>query len=170
MGRIFKRSSHHIFVRSLIIRHSNGLSLQKWHQKYELEAVATLSEQLVNAMANYISGCHEIPIEKSCDFSSSSMDTIKSEIADKRELAKVLVWNKNLEIVEVLSFSNNLKSQKLSKHNEPVLLIHEMGESSCSDKMRKLIKESYRKKPETAVITLDYSSVVSCFSVLYLWL
>ena len=79
--------------------------------------MATLSEQLVNAMANYISGCYEIPIEKSCDFSSSSMDTIKSEIADNRELAKVLVWNKNLEIVEVLSLSNNLESQELSKFN-----------------------------------------------------
>ena len=126
--------------------------------------MATLSEQLVNTMANYISGCYDIPIEKSCDFSSSSIDTIKSEIADKRELAKVLVWNKNLEIVEVLSLSNNLESQELSKFNKSVLLIHAMGESSCSDKMWKLIQESYIEKPETAVITLDYSSVVSCFS------
>ena len=131
--------------------------------------MATLSEQLVNAMANYISGCHEIPIEKSCDFSSSSMDTIKSEIADNSELAKVLVWNKNLEIVEVLFLSNNLESQELSKLNESVLLIHDMGESSCSDKMRQLIKESYTEKPETAVITLDYSSIVSCFSAFHLY-
>ena len=137
---------------------------------YELEAVATLSKQLVNAMANYISGCHEIPIEKSCDFSSSSMDTIKSEIADKRELAKVLVWNRNLEIAEVLSLSNNLESQELSKLNESVLLIHDMGESSCSDKMRQLIEETYTEKPETAVITLDYSSIVSCFSAFHLWI
>ena len=132
---------------------------------YELEAVATLSEQLVNAMANYISGCHEIPIEKSCDFSSSSMDTIESEIADNSKLAKVLVWNKNLEIVEVLSlYYNNLESQALSKFNKSVLLIHDMGESSCSEKMLQLIKESYTEKPETAVITLDYSSIVSSFS------
>ena len=100
--------------------------------------MATLSEQLVNVMANYLSGCDEIPIEKFCDFSSSSMDTIKSEIADKRELAKVLVWNRNLEIAEVLSLSNNLESQELSKFNESVLLIHDMGESSCSDKMREV--------------------------------
>ena len=152
---------HRIVVRSLAVRHPNGLSLRRWYQKYEIEAVATLTEQLVNAMANYISGCHEIPIEKSCDFSSSSMNTIKSEFADKRELAKVLVWNKNLEIVEVLSLSNKLESQELSKFNKYVLLIHDMGESSCSDNMRKLIKESYKEKPETAVITLDYSSVVS---------
>ena len=131
--------------------------------------MATLSEQLVNAMANYISGCYEIPIEKSCDLSSSSIDTIKSEIADNRELAKVLVWNKNLKIVEVLSLSNNLESQDLSKFNESVLLIHDMGESSCSDKMWQLIQESYTEKRETAVITLDYSSVVSCFSAFHLW-
>jgi hypothetical protein len=152
---------HRIVVRSLAVRHPNGLSLRRWYQKYEIEAVATLTEQLVNAMANYISACHEIPIEKSCDFSSSSMDTVKSEFADKRELAKVLVWNKNLEIVEVLSLSNKLESQELSKFNKSVLLIHDMGESSCSDNMRKLIKESYKEKLETAVITLDYSSVVS---------
>ena len=132
--------------------------------------MATLSEQLVNVMANYLSGCDEIPIEKSCDFSSSSMDTIKSEIADKRELAKVLVWNRNLEIAEVLSLSNNLESQELSKLNESVLLIHDMGESSCSDKMRQLIEETYTEKPETAVITLDYSSIVSCFSAFHLWI
>ena len=145
----------------LAVKHSNNLSLRRWYQEYELKAVATLSEQLVNTMANYISGCYDIPIEKSCDFSSSSMDTIKSEIADKRELTKILVWNKNLEIVEALSLSNNLESQELSKFKESVLLIHDMGESSCSDKMFQLIQESYTKKPETAVITLDYSSIVS---------
>ena len=152
---------HRIVVRSLAVRHPNGLSLRRWYQKYEIEAVATLTEQLVNAMANYISACHEIPIEKSCDFSSSSMNTIKSEFADKRELSKVLVWNKNLEIVEVLSLSNKLESQELSKFNESVLLIHDMGESSCSERIRKLIKDSYRKKPDNIVITIDYSPIVS---------
>ena len=73
---------------------------------------------------------------------------------------KILVWSKNLEIKESLSLSN-YKSQKLDKFKEIILLIHDMGESSCSNKMNKLIRRSYVKKPEAAVISLDYSSIVS---------
>ena len=126
----------------------------------EKKAIATLSEQLVNAMHDYISGCSIIPIGKSCYFSQRSMDTIKSEISEKKELVKILVWSKNLEIKEALSLTN-YKSQELDKVKEIVLLIHDMGESSCSNKMKNLISRSYIKKPEAAVLSLDYSSIVS---------
>ena len=122
--------------------------------------MATLSEQLVNAMANYISGCDEIPIEKSCDFSSSSMDTIKNEISRKKELVKILVWSKNLEIKESLSLSN-YNSQEIDQFKEVVLLIHDMGESSCSNKTKNLIRRSFIEKPHASVLSLDYSSIVS---------
>jgi hypothetical protein len=39
--------------------------------------------------------------------------------------------------------------------------MHDMGESSCSNKMKKLIRRIYAKKPEAAVISIDYSSIVS---------
>ena len=126
----------------------------------EKKAIATLSEQLVIAMHDYISGCSIIPIENSCYFSQRSMGTIQSEISGKRELMKILVWNKNLEIKESLSLSN-YKSQEIDKFKQIVLLIHDMGESSCSNKMKNLIRRSYIKKPEAAVLSLDYSSIVS---------
>ena len=134
--------------------------LLKWIQKDEKEAVAVLSEQLVNAMHDYISECNIIPIGKSCYSNTRLMDTIKSDISDKKESVKILVWNKDLEIVEALSLSN-YKSEEIDKFKEVVLLIHDMGESSCSNKMNKLIRRSYVKKPEAAVISLDYSSIVS---------
>ena len=123
-------------------------------------AIATLSQQLVIAMHDYISGCSIIPIEKSCYTSQRSMDTIKGEISGKKELVKILVWSKNLEIKESLSLSN-YKSQELYKFKEIVLLVHDMGESSCSKRMKKLIRRSYKNKPDAAVLTLDYSSIVS---------
>jgi hypothetical protein len=133
---------------------------EKLLKNYEKKLIATLSEQLVNAMHDYISGCSIIPIEKFCYTSQSSMDTIKSEISGKKELVKILVWSKNLEIKEALSLSN-YESQELDKFKENVLFIHDMGESSCSNKMKKLIGRSYIKKPEAAVLSLDYSSIVS---------
>ena len=133
---------------------------EKLLKNYEKKLIATLSEQLVNAMHDYISGCSIIPIEKFCYTSQSSMDTIKSEISGKKELVKILVWSKNLEIKEALSLSN-YESQELDKFKEIVLFIHDMGESSCSNKMKKLIGRSYIKKPEAAVLSLDYSSIVS---------
>ena len=134
--------------------------LLKWIQKDEKEAVAALSEQLVNAMHDYISECNIIPIGKSCYSNIRSMDTIKSDISDKKESVKILVWNKDVEIVEALSLSN-YKSQEIDKYKELVLLIHDMGESSCSKRMKKLIRRSYKNKPKAAVLTLDYSSIVS---------
>ena len=135
--------------------------LKKWIQKDEKQAVADLSEQLVNAMHDYISECNILPIGKSCYSSQRSMDTIKSDISDKKESVKILVWNKDLEIKESLSLSN-YKSQEIDKYKEVVLLIHDMGESSCSNKTKNLIRRSYIEKPEAAVLSLDYSSIVSC--------
>ena len=126
----------------------------------EKKAIATLSEQLVIAMHDYISGCNFIPIEKSCYTSQRSMETIQSEISRKNRLLQILVWSKNLEIKEALSLSN-YKSQELDKFKEIVLLVHDMGESSCSKRMKKLIRRSYKNKPDAAVLTLDYSSIVS---------
>ena len=129
-------------------------------QKDKNQAVAALSEQLVNAMHDYISGCSIIPIGKSCYSNIRSMDTIKSDISDKKESVKILVWNKDLEIVEALSLSN-YKSEEIDKFKEVVLLIHDMGESSCSNKTKKLIRRLYIEKPNASVLSLDYSSIVS---------
>ena len=134
--------------------------LKKWILEDEKQAVADLSEQLVNAMHDYISECNIIPIGKSCYSNIRSMDTIKSDISDKKESVKILVWNKNLEIVEALSLSN-YNSQEIDKFKEVVLLIHDMGESSCSNKTKKLIRRLYIEKPNASVLSLDYSSIVS---------
>ena len=125
----------------------------------EKKLIATLSEQLVNAMHDYISECSIFPIGKSCYSSIRSMDTIKSEISDKKESVKILVWNKDVEIVEALSLSN-YRSQDIDKYNGVVLLIHDMGELSCSKKMKDWIRRSYIEKPYAAVLSLDYSSIV----------
>ena len=134
--------------------------LKKWILEDEKQAVADLSEQLVNAMHDYISECNIIPIGKSCYSNIRSMDTIKSDISDKKESVKILVWNTNLEIVEALSLSN-YNSQEIDKFKEVVLLIHDMGESSCSNKTKKLIRRLYIEKPNASVLSLDYSSIVS---------
>ena len=131
------------------------------HQKLipndEKTAIATLSEQLLIAMHDYISGCSIIPIGKSCYFSQRSIETIRTEISGKRELMKILVWNKNLEIKESLSLSN-YKSQEIDKFKQIVLLIHDMGESSCSNRMKNLIRRSY---------TFCVSSSVSSFVLVF---
>ena len=134
--------------------------LKKWILEDEKQAVADLSEQLVNAMHDYISECNIIPIGKSCYSNIRSMDTIKSDISDKKESVKILVWNKDLEIVEALSLSN-YNSQEIDKFKEVVLLIHDIGESSCSNKTKNLIRTSYKEKPDATVLSLDYSSIVS---------
>ena len=148
-----------LLVFLLILNYNKANKEPMGIQKDKNQAVAALSEQLVNAMHHYISGCSIIPIEKSCYFSQRSMETIQSEISRKRELMKILVWSNNLEIKESLSLSN-YKSQEIDKFKEIVLLIHDMGESSCSNKMKNLIRRSYIKKPEAAVLSLDYSSIV----------
>ena len=149
-----------LLVFLLILNYNKAKKEPMRIQKDKNQAVAALSEQLVNAMHDYISGCSIIPIGKSCYFSQRSMETIRTEISGKRELMKILVWNKNLEIKEALSVSN-YKSQELHKFKEIVLLVHDMGESSCSKRMKKLIRRSYKNKPDAAVLTLDYSSIVS---------
>ena len=149
-----------ILVIMLILNYNKANREPIGIQKDKNQAVAAFSEQLVNTMQDYISGCSLIPIEKSCYSSQRSMDTIRSEISQKRELVKILVWSKNLEIKESLSLSN-YKSQEIDKFKQIVLLIHDMGESSCSNKMKNLIRRSYIKKPEAAVLSLDYSSIVS---------
>jgi hypothetical protein len=74
-----------------MFNYNKARELKKWIQKDEKQAVATLSEQLVNAMHDYISECSIFSIGKSC-YSS----TIKSEISDKKESWKILVWNKDV--------------------------------------------------------------------------
>ena len=149
-----------LLVFLLILNYNKASKERMGIQKDKNQVVAALSEQLVNAMHDYISGCSLIPIEKSCYSSQRSMNTIRSEISGKRELVKILVWSKNLEIKESLSLSN-YKSQEIDKFKQIVLLIHDMGESSCSNKMKKLIRRSYIEKPEAAVVSLDYSFIVS---------
>ena len=85
-----------LLVFFLMFNYNKARELNKWIQKDEKQAVADLSEQLVNALHDYISECSIFSIGKSCYSSIRSMDTIKSEISDKKESWKILVWNKDV--------------------------------------------------------------------------
>ena len=53
------------------------------------------------------------------------------------------------------------ETTSMPKIEDLVIFVHDMGESSCSERIRKLIRDSYRKKPDNIVITIDYSPIVS---------
>ena len=119
-------------------------------------------------MSDYISECRFVPIEENpCSQNNWSIESLKVEISKGKQLVKVLIWNPNVEIIEVLSTSN-YRSKFLSKYREVILFIHDMGESAYSERMRNLIRKSYVKKPEALVISLDYSLVAVSYTHLTL--
>ena len=124
-------------------------------QDHELQAVLTLSNQLHIALKNYISECNLVPVGNSCQKQTRQMN-----IAKGQDLVNIIVWNRNAGIEKILSRSIT-ESNSLPKIEDLVIFVHDMGESSCSESMRKLIRDSYRKKPDNIVITIDYSPIVS---------
>ena len=130
-------------------------SVQKPVQDHELQAVLTLSNQLHIALKNYISECNLVPVGNSCQKQTRQMN-----IAKGQDLVNIIVWNRNAGIEKILSRSIT-ESNSLPKIEDLVIFVHDMGESSCSERMRKLIRDSYRKKPDNIVITIDYSPIVS---------
>ena len=124
-------------------------------QGHELQAVLTLSNQLHIALKNYISECTLVPVGNSCQ-----NQTRQRNIAKGQDLVNIIVWNRNAGIEKILSRSIT-ESSSLPKIEDLVIFVHDMGESSCSERIRKLIRDSYRKKPDNIVITIDYSPIVS---------
>ena len=128
-------------------------------EEYEIEAVGVLTEQLFIAASNYISECNLVPVEKSCQHQNRTMNITKGQ-----DLINILVWNKKGDIVENLSKSK-YKTLNLPKVKEDIVtLVHDMGESSCSLRMKNLISNAYLHKPEAFVISIDYSSIVRYFN------
>ena len=143
------------------------IKIQRWHcqnpvenpvqnpvEDHELQAIHTLSNQLHIALKNYISECNLVPVGNSCQDQSRQMKIKKGQ-----DLVNIIVWNQNAEIEKILSRSIE-ESSSLPEIEDLVILVHDMGESSCSERMRKLIRDSYRKKPDNVVITIDYSPIV----------
>ena len=77
-----------------------------------------------------------------------------------RDEVVFLVWNENAQIVEVLDLGNP-HSRILQDATDLIIFAHDIGQSSCSPEIRKLIKSALKKKPGTALITIDYSPTVS---------
>ena len=89
-------------------------------------------------------------------------DNVKHDICTNFFL--IVFWNKNAEIIDTLSQSV-CKTFKMPQVEDLVIFVHDMGESSCSTRMRSLIKNAYSKKPNTAVMTIDYSPVVRLYTL-----
>ena len=68
-------------------------------------------------MSDYISECRVVPIEKSCSKSSWTLESVKREISEGKPLVKVLIWNHNGRIIDVLTMSN-YKSELLPRSRE----------------------------------------------------
>ena len=68
-------------------------------------------------MSDYISECRVVPIEKSCSQSSWTLESVKREISEGKPLVKVLIWNHNGKIIDVLTMSN-YKSELLPRSRE----------------------------------------------------
>ena len=86
------------------------------------------------------------------------------EVKAGQDLVNLIIWNRNAEISEILSRSVS-KNVTLPFIEDLVIFVHDMGESSCSTRMRSLIKNAYSKKPNTAVMTIDYSPVVRLYTL-----
>ena len=83
-------------------------------------------------------------------------------------LVNLIIWTKDAEIAETLSRSVS-KNFTIPLIDDLVIFAHDMGESSCSNRMRSLVKNAYIKKPiRTAVISIDYSPVVRFKTYLFL--
>ena len=76
-----------------------------------------MTEQLLFAFSDYISECRCVPKDKSCSQSYGSIESLKSEISQGKPLVKILVWNHNGKIIEVLTMSN-YKSEVLHRSKE----------------------------------------------------
>ena len=76
----------------------------------------------------------------------------------------IFLWDKDANIIDYISSDKPYSSYLLAKH-EPkrdlVIYNHNMGESSCSEWIQTLIKLGYKKKPNSLVISFDFSGVVS---------
>jgi hypothetical protein len=68
-------------------------------------------------MADYISECRFVPIGNSCLQNDWTINFLKREISEGKPLVKVLIWDHNGEIIEVLSMAN-YRSKVLTKSKE----------------------------------------------------
>ena len=108
------------------------------------------------ALSNYISECNLVAFGKLCQNQIRPINIIKGQ-----DLVNLVLWNKNGEIIDNLSKSKEKVLDLPEVKEDVVVFIHDMGESSCSLRMKNLIKDAYQKKPDTLVISVDYSSIVS---------
>ena len=58
-----------------------------------------------------------MPIEKSCSQSSWTLESVKRETSEGKPLVKLLMWNHNGKIIDVLTMSN-YKSELLPRSRE----------------------------------------------------
>ena len=76
----------------------------------------------------------------------------------------IFIWDHDANIIDYIS-NTKPRSQYLIENQKMksnlIMYKHDIGESSCSKRLRDLIRLSYRKQPASLVISLDYSKIVS---------
>lgn len=77
----------------------------------------------------------------------------------------IFLWDKDANIIDYISSDKPHSRYLFAKHGQPkrdlVIYNHNMGESSCAEWIQDLIKLGYKKKPNSLVISFDFSGVVS---------
>ena len=86
----------------------------------------------------------------------------KTQISNE---SRILIWDSDANIVDFVSKKKPHSKHQMKLQNITNLIIHEhdIGESTCSSRIRELIKLAYQKQPNSLIISLDHSSVVSLF-------
>ncbi len=126
----------------------------------EKVAVKDLAEQSMIALSNYLTPCDSSPYYGRC---------LNTTNLPNDSQVKIIVWNPLGNIIEELSTPNpRSKIWYLPRIEKKFMIFHDFGESSCSNRIRDMIRSIYKRKPKSLVTSLDYSSMVIYLSSIIL--
>ena len=82
------------------------------------------------------------------------------------ESVLIFIWDENGNIKDYVSATKPYSQYLTEKHERNRSLViyhHDIGESSCSQNIRELVRLAYEKQPHSLVISFDFSGLVSIF-------
>ena len=146
------------------------------------KAIGILAKQTYIAFKNLLSKCEYVPeeiksggkillnIKKAICFDFLILYEAlqcgkyqgKTQISNE---SRILIWDSDANIVDFVSKKkpHSKHQMKIDKITNLIIYEHDIGESTCSNRIRKLIRLAYEKEPKSLIISLDHSSIVSFF-------
>ena len=128
------------------------LSLSQRHD--EIISIKVLTEQLMIALSHYLTQCESRPYRGQC---------LNTTNLQNDGQVKIIIWDPDGNILEEVS-EQSPRSKFWNKFEKKFMLWHDFGESSCSTRMREMVRSIYKRRPMSLVTSLDYSSMVCIIS------